>query len=117
MCFTQPSVLLGGALGCLKDTLNGVFRWGLSYRGVYVVTSLMRRCQSEGFAPAGYFDEAVSCGFNSPEPITPHHEFGFTDEELHLLQQKIIPGDVGVEASRAILKASRVTGVITVWPT
>lgn len=76
----------------------------------------MRRCRSEGFAPAGYFDEAVNCGFTSPEPIRPQHEFGFTENELDLLQQKIIPGDVGIEAVRAILKASCVTGVISTWP-
>lgn len=71
----------------------------------------MRRCKSEGFAPAGYFEEVIGQDFNSPEPVRLQYDSGLTKIEHSLLQHNIIPGDVGLEAGRAILKASRVTGV------
>ena len=71
------------------------------------------RCRSKGFPGAGYFDEVVSGGFISPDPVAPQPAGGsLTETEKHLLQQKIISGDIGLEASRAMLKAARVTGML-----
>lgn len=68
------------------------------------------RCRSEGYPSVGYFDDLINSGFNSPEPVAPPHETGMSQMEQRLLQQEIIAGDVGLEASRAMLKAARVTG-------
>jgi hypothetical protein len=59
---------------------------------------------------AGYFDEAVETGFQSPEPITAEIQDNLTAEELALLQQRLIPEDVGWVANKAIARAERITG-------
>lgn len=60
---------------------------------------------------AGYFDEAVETGFQSPEPITTDLLDSATPVEAALLQQRLIPEDVGLVANEAIFRAERVTGV------
>ena len=59
---------------------------------------------------AGYF-EAVEAGLHSPEPITADVPDTTDPAEAALLQQRLIPADVGLVANEAIARAERVTGV------
>lgn len=68
------------------------------------------RCRSEGMPEAGYFEE-VEAGIHSPEPITADLPDTMDPAETELLQQRLIPADVGLVANEAIARAERVTGV------
>ena len=60
----------------------------------------------------GYFDEVVDAGFQSPEPIMVDYLEDLSAGERVLLQQRLIPEDVGLVANEAIAQAERVTGVL-----
>lgn len=60
----------------------------------------------------GYFDEVVDAGFQSPEPIIAGCTESLSPGERALLQQRLIPEDVGLVANEAIAQAERVTGML-----